>query len=101
MAVSPGIATGRARVILQADAANTIQPGEILIAPHTDPGWTPCFLAAAGVVVDIGGLLSHGSVVAREYGLPAVVNVGLATRMIKTGQQVRVDGYRGTVTVLD
>ena len=99
--VSPGLVTGKARVILQADAAERIQPGEILVAPYTDPGWTPCFLAAAGIVVDIGGLLSHGSVVAREYGLPAVVNVGLATRLIKTGQRLEVDGNRGVVTILD
>jgi len=99
--VSPGLVIGRARVILQADAAGRVQPGEILVAPYTDPGWTPYFLAAAGIVVDVGGLLSHGSVVAREYGIPAVVNVGLATRLIRTGQRLEVDGNRGTVTILD
>ena len=83
--VSPGVVTGLARVILQADANAHVLPGEILVAPYTDPGWTPYFLPAAGIVVDIGGLLSHGSVVAREYGLPAVVNVGPATRLIRTG----------------
>ncbi|MGA2863634.1 MAG: PEP/pyruvate-binding domain-containing protein [Verrucomicrobiota bacterium] len=101
LAVSPGLVTGRARVIDQADAANRVQPGEILVAPYTDPGWTPYFLAAAGLVVDVGGLLSHGSVVAREYGLPAVVNVGPATKLIKTGQRLQVDGHRGVVTILD
>lgn len=101
VAVSPGVVTGRARVILQADAGERLQPGEILVAPYTDPGWTPYFLAAAGLVVDVGGLLSHGSVVAREYGLPAVVNVGHATRLIQTGQTIRVDGSRGVVTLLD
>jgi pyruvate,water dikinase len=99
--VSPGCVTGRARVILQADAAEPVRPGEILVAPYTDPGWTPYFLAAAGIVVDVGGLLSHGSVVAREYGLPAVVNVGQGTTLIKTGQLIRVDGDRGAVTILD
>jgi pyruvate,water dikinase len=99
--VSPGLVIGRARVILQADAAGRVQPGEILVAPYTDPGWTPYFLAAAGIVVDVGGLLSHGSVVAREYGIPAVVNVGPATRLIRTGQRLEVDGNRGTVTILD
>ncbi len=99
--VSPGLVTGKARVILQADAAEQVQPGEILVAPYTDPGWTPYFLAAAGLVVDVGGMLSHGSVVAREYGLPAMVNVGPATRLIKTGQRLQVDGNRGTVTLLD
>jgi pyruvate,water dikinase len=99
--VSPGLVTGKARVILQADEAERVQPGEILVAPYTDPGWTPYFLAAAGIVVDVGGLLSHGSVVAREYGLPAVVNVGLATKLIRTGQRIEVDGNRGTVTILE
>jgi pyruvate,water dikinase len=80
LAVSPGIVTGRARV--------------------TDPGWTPDFLPAAGIVVDIGGMLSHGSIVAREYGKPAVVNVGSATRIIKTGQMVQVDGDQGKVRIL-
>lgn len=100
LAVSPGLAVGKARVILHADTAERVAPGEILVAPYTDPGWTPYFLAAAAVVVDVGGMLSHGSVVAREYGLPAVVNVGVATRRIKTGQPVRVDGHKGTVTLL-
>lgn len=100
VAVSPGVATGRARVILQADASAHVLPGEILVAPYTDPGWTPCFLTAAAIVVDIGGLLSHGSVVAREYGLPAVVNVGTATQIIRTGDLVQVDGNLGRVTIL-
>jgi pyruvate,water dikinase len=101
VAVSPGVVTGKARVILHADAEAHVLPGEILVAPWTDPGWTPLFLAAAGVVVDVGGQLSHGSVVAREYGLPAVVNVGPATRLIQTGQRLCVDGHRGVVTLLD
>jgi pyruvate,water dikinase len=101
LAVSPGIVTGKARVILQADTSERLLGSEILVAPYTDPGWTPYFLAASAVVVDVGGLLSHGSVVAREYGLPAVVNVGHATRLVKTGQTIEVDGYRGVVTILD
>ncbi len=101
MPVSPGRIIGKARVILQADVSEHVQPGEVLVAPYTDPGWTPYFLAAAGIVVDLGGLLSHGSVVAREYGLPAVVNVGPATQLIRTGQRLEVDGNRGTVTILD
>jgi pyruvate,water dikinase len=100
LAVSPGIATGPARVITMASTSEQVLPGEILIAPHTDPGWTPYFLPAAGIVVDMGGLLSHGSIVAREYGKPAVVNVGPATRIIKTGQMVQVDGTTGKVRVL-
>ena len=77
-----------------------VSAGEILVAPFTDPGWTPYFLNAAGVVMDQGGLLSHGSIIAREYGIPAVVNVGPATKIIKTGQIVRVDGNNGIVRVI-
>ena len=71
-----------------------------MIAPVTDAGWTPLFVNAAGLVVEVGGLLSHGSVVAREYGLPAVVGVDGATKRIRTGDRVRIDGARGVVTVL-
>jgi pyruvate,water dikinase len=101
VAVSPGVVIGKARVVARLETADRIEPGEILVAPFTDPGWTPLFLAAAGVVVDIGGLFSHGSVVAREYGLPAVVNVGPATRLIRTGQRIQVDGNHGVVTIVD
>lgn len=100
LAASAGIVTGPARVILQPQEGQPLLPGEILVAPYTDPGWAPYFLSAAGIVMDVGGMLSHGSIVAREYGIPAVVNVGSATRSITTGQIVRVDGDRGTVTIL-
>ena len=100
MAVSPGIVPGKARVILKSDSEERVLPGEVLIAPFTDPGWAPYFLPAAAVVMDQGGLLSHGSIVAREYGIPSVVNVGPATRIIKTGQTVQVDGPRGIVRVI-
>nr|WP_083898765.1 PEP-utilizing enzyme [Natronococcus jeotgali] len=73
----------------------------MLIAPSSDPGWTPLFLNAAGMVVEVGGRMSHGALVAREYGLPAVVSVPEATRRIKTGQRVRIDGTRGTVEILE
>ena len=96
--VNPGVVTGPARVILRAGSGK-VRPGEILVAPFTDPGWTPLFLNAAAIVMDMGGILSHGSIVAREYGIPAVVNVGPATKTIKTGQMIRVDGTRGTVTL--
>jgi pyruvate,water dikinase len=99
LAVSPGIVTGPARVILYA-GADQVLPGEILVAPFTDPGWTPYFIPAAGIVMDQGGLLSHGSIVAREYGIPAVVNVGPATKLIKTGQMIQVDGDSGRVRIL-
>jgi pyruvate,water dikinase len=95
--VSPGVARGRARVISSVEAHEKVLPGEILVAPFTDPGWTPYFLPAAGIVMDMGGLLSHGSIIAREYGIPAVVNVGPATSIIKTGDEIEVDGDIGEV----
>jgi pyruvate,water dikinase len=100
LAVSPGVVTGRARVILRSDTTEQVLPGEVLVAPFTDPGWTPYFLQAAAIVMDRGGLLSHGSIIAREYGIPAVVNVGPATRIIQTGQMLQVDGTRGEVRIL-
>jgi pyruvate,water dikinase len=98
--VSPGIVTGSARVILRADDHEQVLSGEILIAPFTDPAWSPYFITAAGLVVEQGGILSHGSIVAREYGLPTVTNVASATRVIRTGDLVQVDGNRGYVSVL-
>jgi phosphohistidine swiveling domain-containing protein len=100
VAASAGIATGAARVIQRADTNEQVQAGEILVAPFTDPGWTPYFVPAAGIITEQGGLLSHGSIIAREYGIPAVVNVPAATRIIQTGQRLRVDGNRGVVTIL-
>jgi rifampicin phosphotransferase len=99
LAVSPGVATGPARVILR-HGNDTVLPGEILVAPFTDPGWTPYFLNAAAIVMDQGGLISHGSIIAREYGIPAVVNVGSATKMIVNGDLIQVDGNRGEVRVV-
>jgi pyruvate,water dikinase len=101
MGVSPGKVEGRARVILDPRVESHIEPGEILIAPVTDAGWTPLFITAGGLIVDIGGLLSHGSIVAREYGLPAVVGVADATRRIKTGERIYLDGSTGLVIKLD
>ena len=101
LAVSPGVVSGKARVILRADDNEQVQAGEILVAPFTDPGWTPYFIPAAGIVMDQGGLLSHGAIIAREYGIPAVVNVGNATKIIKTGQTIHVDGDRGVVRILE
>ena len=93
---SPGCITGRARVILNPTGAY-LEPGEILVAPSTDPGWTPLFLTAGGLVMEMGGAISHGAVVAREYGIPAVVGVPGATERITTGQRITVDGAAGTV----
>jgi pyruvate,water dikinase len=100
LTVSGGKAVGKARVILRTNEKEQVLPGEILVAPFTDPAWTPYFMTAAGIVIDQGGLLSHGSIVAREYGIPAVVNVGPATEIIKTGQMIEVDGDRGIVRIL-
>ncbi len=98
-AVSPGVVEGRVRVVLNPTAAH-LQPGEILVCPGTDPSWTPLFLAAGGLVMEVGGMMTHGSVVAREYGIPAVVGVTRVTQRLKTGQRVRVDGSSGRVTIL-
>jgi pyruvate,water dikinase len=101
LAVSAGSARGKARVILRSDSREQVLPGEVLVAPFTDPGWTPHFLNAVAIVMDLGGLLSHGCIVAREYGIPAVANVGPATRIIQTGQTLYVDGTRGEVQILE
>ena len=94
---SAGTITARARVILDPQGAH-LEPGEILVAPSTDPGWTPLFLTAGGLVMEMGGPNSHGAVVAREYGIPAVVGVPDATSRIATGHSITVDGAAGTVT---
>jgi phosphoenolpyruvate synthase/pyruvate phosphate dikinase len=94
---SAGTITGRARVVLDPVGAH-LEPGEILVAPSTDPGWTPLFLTAGGLVMEMGGANSHGAVVAREYGIPAVVGVPEAVDRITTGQLITVDGALGTVS---
>jgi pyruvate,water dikinase len=99
-AVSPGVVEGIVRVVLDPRHAQ-LQPGDILVCPATDPSWTPLFLTAGGLVMEIGGMVTHGSVVAREYGLPAVVGVHEATTRLRSGQRVRVDGGSGRVTILD
>ena len=95
---SPGRITAQARVILDPTGAR-LEPGEILVAPSTDPGWTPLFLTAGGLVMEMGGMMSHGAVVAREYGIPAVVGVAGATERITTGQHITIDGSAGTITL--
>jgi pyruvate,water dikinase len=97
LAASPGIVEGRARVLFRESQMDELQPGEILVVHTTDIGWTPLFLVAAGVVTELGGPLSHAAVVAREFGVPSVVNVTGATRTIRVGDVLRVDGDRGTV----
>ena len=98
---SRGIAEGVVRVAKSIEDARDVQRGEILVAPVTDVGWTPYFTVIAALVTDIGSSVSHGAVVAREYGLPCVVNTLVATQVLKTGDRVRVDGDRGLVTRLE
>ncbi len=98
--VSPGLVEGAVRVVLDPRQAQ-LQPGEILVCPGTDPSWTPLFLAAGGLVMEVGGMMTHGAVVAREYGIPAVVGVDQATQRLQTGQRIRVDGSTGIIQVLD
>jgi phosphohistidine swiveling domain-containing protein len=95
---SAGVVTAIARVVLEPEHAR-LMPGEILVAPSTDPGWTPLFLTAGGLVMEMGGANSHGAVVAREYGIPAVVGVAGATEAITTGMRLTVDGANGTVVL--
>ncbi len=97
--VSAGTVEGRARVILDMAQAD-LEPGDILVTAHTDPSWTPLFVAIGGLVTEVGGLMTHGAVIAREYGLPAVVGVVDATRLIPDGQRIRVHGTDGYVEML-
>jgi len=97
---SPGSARGRARVVLSPDDVDELQPDEILIAPITDPSWTPLFVGASAVVVDVGAPFSHAAIVSRELGIPCVVSLSNATKRIRTGDLIEVDGTAGTVTVL-
>jgi len=95
---SSGVVTASARVVLDPHDAH-LKQGEILVAPSTDPGWTPLFLTAGGLVMEMGGSMAHGAIVAREYGIPAVVGVPRATELITSGMQLTVDGTTGTVVI--
>jgi pyruvate,water dikinase len=97
--VSGGAVEGRARVVLDMAEAD-LEPGDILVTAHTDPSWSPLFVAISGLVTEVGGLMTHGAVVAREYGLPAVVGMEHATRLISDGQRIRVNGTDGYVEIL-
>lgn len=99
LAVSSGVVEGRARVILKMEDAN-LEDGDILVTAFTDPSWTPLFVSIKGLVTEVGGLMTHGAVIAREYGLPAVVGVENATKLIKDGQRIRVHGTEGYVEIL-
>ncbi len=95
-----GVAEGRARVLLDSNDPGALDPGDVLVAPITDPSWTPLFVPAAAVVVDVGAPLSHAVIVSRELGIPCVVSATGATRSIPDGARVRVDGSTGVVTIL-
>ncbi|KAA3648711.1 MAG: phosphoenolpyruvate synthase [Chloroflexi bacterium] len=97
--VSPGVVEGTVRVIHNPQT-EILNPGEILVAVFTDPGWTPLFINAGGLIMEVGGMMTHGSVVAREYGIPAIVGVQDATNILRDGQQVSIDGNRGIIEVL-
>ena len=97
---SGGKAAGKACVINGPEEFEKLEKGDILVCPHTDPEWTPLFTLAAGVVVDTGGTLSHAAIVAREYKIPAVLAVGNATRQIRDGEMVMVDGDTGKVVIV-
>ncbi len=99
VSISPGVVEGRVKVLHHADE-KPLLPGEILVARATDPGWTPLFIHAGGIVLEIGGALQHGAVVAREYGIPCVSGLTGATELLKDGQMVEVDGTNGIVRIL-
>jgi pyruvate,water dikinase len=98
---SPGMAEGRARVVLSAAELTVVQSGEILVCPITAPGWVPVFNKIKAVVTDVGGMMSHAAIVCREYNLPAVIGTAEATWRIKTGQRIRVNGHAGTVEIVE
>jgi pyruvate,water dikinase len=97
--VSPGVVEGVVRVVLEPHQVS-LSPGDIIVCRGTDPAWTPLFLAATGLVMELGGMMTHGSVVAREYGIPAVVGVHEATQRLQTGQRIRLDGNAGRIVIL-
>jgi pyruvate,water dikinase len=98
---SAGAVEGSARVLLRVEQLGELEDGEILVAPVTSPSWTPIFHRIAGAVLDTGGIMCHAAIVAREYGLPAVVGTGTGTKRIRTGDRVRIDAHAGVVTILD
>jgi pyruvate,water dikinase len=101
LAASSGCVTARARVLLSPAHAGELLAGEVLVAPYADVGWSPLFLVAAAIVTDLGGPLSHAAIIAREYGVPSVMNVKSGTRALRTGDLLEVDGDRGTVRVVE
>ena len=100
-AASPGVVEGTARVVMSLDKGGRLRRGDILVAPTTDASWTPLMLVAGGLVLEEGGPLSHGAIVAREFGLPAVLNIPGITAALQDGERIEVDGYAGVVRRLD
>ena len=98
--VSPGVVEGVVHIVFDPHTSQ-LAPGEILVCPGTDPAWTPLFMAAGGLITEVGGMMTHGSVVAREYGIPAVVGVHQATTRLKDGQRIRLDGTAGKIVVIE
>lgn len=98
--VSAGVIEGTARVAHRPEDVK-LNAGDILVAAYTDPGWTPLFTSVAGLVTEVGGMMTHGSVIAREYGIPAVVGVERATELVKDGDVIRVDGTAGFVEIIE
>jgi pyruvate,water dikinase len=98
--VSAGVVEGVVRIVLD-PRLTRLEAGEILVCPGTDPAWTPLFMVAGGLITEVGGMMTHGSVVAREYGIPAVVGVTHATLRLQTGQRIRLNGSTGEITVLE
>jgi pyruvate,water dikinase len=99
-AASPGVFEGPARVVRSVKEIADVEPGDVLVATVTSPAWVPIFSKIGAAVTDIGGIMSHAAIVAREYGMPAVVGTGNATARIKTGDRIRVDGGEGVVTIV-
>jgi pyruvate,water dikinase len=99
--VSPGVTEGEAVVLAGPGELDRMRPGAILVTPVVGPSWTPLLASAAGLVVEMGGMLSHGSILAREYRIPAVANLPGITARLKTGDRVRLDGTNGTVLLLE
>jgi pyruvate,water dikinase len=100
VSASPGVVTGRIRVVQNIEALPTVREGDIMVTSNTDPGWTAVFSKLGGLITETGGILSHGAVVSREYGIPAVTAVKDATGFFRTGQRVTLDGNDGTIYIL-
>ena len=99
VAASPGVASGVACILHGPEDFSQMKPGDVLVAPITTPAWTPLFAMASAIVTDVGGPLSHGSIVAREYGIPAVLGTGVATRRLHNGDLIEVNGTEGKVQI--